>query len=56
MIEQKIYCDHCGEELDNMQDYIDIELDLYSSWFNTDLCDECYQELSYKVKQFCKKE
>ena len=55
MTKTTVYCDHCGEELDTMHDYCDIELNLYSTWFNTDLCNECYRELSYKIKQFCNK-
>ena len=48
-------CDHCGKELDEMKDYVDVEFDaLY--WFRTDLCSECYAEISQIIKQFCQKE
>lgn len=50
-----VFCDHCGAELDAMHDMIDITIDLGSSWFDTDLCDECWQELKYKVDKFCSK-
>lgn len=55
MTKTTVYCDHCGKELDTMHDYCDIELNLYSAWFNTDLCNECYEELSCKIKEFCNK-
>ena len=51
-----IYCDHCGEELDNLHDMTELTIDLGSEWFDTDLCNDCWHELNYKVKQFCKKD
>ena len=51
-----IYCDHCGKEIDSMEDYVDINIELWSTTFYTDLCHECYEELVRKVERFCKKD
>lgn len=55
MTETKIYCDHCGKELDTMKDFCDVEFDLYTCYLSVDLCVECHNELKQMVKQFCNK-
>lgn len=56
MTKTKVYCDHCDKELDIMKDYIETEINLYCSYFNTDLCSDCYDELNKIVKEFCQKQ
>ena len=50
-----IICDHCGKELNGIEDYIGIEFDNMVEWFTADLCKECYMEISNKINQFCNK-
>lgn len=45
-------CDHCGKKLDDMKDFPDMEFDT-SKWVTTDLCADCYAELSKIIEQFC---
>ena len=53
MTETKIYCDHCGKELNEMHDYVDVEIDTVIGFIRTDLCHDCVYELDRKVKEFC---
>ena len=48
-------CDHCGKEMNSMNDYEDVEFDTFNEWFSTDLCLDCYREISHIIKQFCKR-
>lgn len=50
----KDYCDHCGKELNYMNDYGDTEINV-KSWFKSDLCAECIEKLDDIVLKFCKK-
>ena len=54
MRETKIYCDHCRKVLDEMTDYVDTEIDTLT-WFKTDLCKDCIEELDNIVLEFCGK-
>ena len=54
MRETKIYCDHCGKVLNEMNDYTDNEIEV-KSWFKCDLCAECIDELDKIVLAYCKK-
>lgn len=56
MTETKIYCDHCGKELNEMHDYVDEEIDIGVYWLRTDLCQDCMEELKKIVRDFCEKE
>lgn len=56
MKETIVTCDHCGKKLDEMKDYIDLELYDFYKIIDTDLCVACYEELTNVVKQFCKKD
>lgn len=55
-MQEMVYtCDHCGKKLNTMTDYVDTEFDSIDEWFKADLCSECYKEISYIIKQFCKR-
>lgn len=56
MTETKIYCDHCGKELNEMHDYVDEEINMGVYWLRTDLCKDCMEELKKIVCAFCEKE
>lgn len=47
-------CDHCGEKLDEMKDYIEVELDKYGL-IKADLCASCYAKFNDMVKQWISK-
>lgn len=49
------YCDHCGKELDKKEDYVDLSLDNFADWIDTDLCVECFNKLNDVVLQFVNK-
>ena len=54
MTEIKAYCDHCGKELNAMNDYIGTEiyaLDCY----DVDLCSNCINELQEIINSFTKR-
>lgn len=55
MTETKIYCDHCGKELDAMHDFDDLTIEMEHKWLVTDLCTECLDKLYDSVCDFCKK-
>lgn len=38
-----------------MHDMTDLTIDLGNEWFDTDLCNDCWEELYSKVKLFCTK-
>ena len=56
MTQIKIYCDHCGKELDEMHDYPDTELNTIDKFLKCDLCKDCYEELSKNIHKFINKE
>lgn len=49
----KQYCDHCGKELNNMEDYSECEITVGYNEFYFDLCKECHELLGKTVKDFC---
>lgn len=49
----KWYCDHCGKEIDNMNDYIDTEIDTPYNLLSTDLCQDCVKKLWEVIGEFC---
>ena len=55
MTETKVYCDHCGKELNEMHDYVDVEIDTGIFWTRADLCQECTHELKELVYSVCEK-
>ena len=46
------YCDHCGKEMDDFNNYVDMEIDTYIDSFRADLCKECAEKLDEMVKKF----
>ena len=53
MKENKIYCDHCGKELDTKTDYDDIEIEMNHKWQKVDLCEDCFNQLWSMIDEFC---
>lgn len=45
-------CDHCGKEIDDFNDYTDLEIELASFHKCVDLCTDCYNQLSKIVDEF----
>ena len=54
MTKHRIFCDHCGKEMDIMRDFDDLQIDMGHKWTTTDLCAECLDELYNLVCSFCK--
>lgn len=48
-------CDHCGKEIDSMNDYTEMEINNFDFFAEVDLCKKCYQEVSDIVKKFVNK-
>lgn len=55
MIKEVYICDHCGKELDCMEDYTEMEIDDFNFWKKVDLCKNCYQELNDMIEKFISK-
>lgn len=55
MKEHKIYCDHCGKELDTMKDFNDTQIEMAHKWATVDLCAECLDKLYNLICDFCEK-
>ena len=51
----KIYCDHCGKELDEMKDYTDMEIDSIKHFVKGDLCKDCVEIFDKMVREFLNK-
>lgn len=45
-------CDHCGKELNPMNDYTEIDINNFDFVKEVDLCEECYNELCNIVREF----
>ena len=46
-------CDHCGKILDEMKDWIEIEIDeFYPYYHKFDLCKKCAEELEKIISGF----
>ena len=56
MKEVKIYCDHCGAELDEMVDYTDVEVESPKYFRQCDLCKDCFELLDETIKKFLNRE
>lgn len=48
-------CDHCGKELNEMHDYVEIEIRDFADYVETDLCAKCYDELNNMLLQYINK-
>ena len=56
MTMRKIYCDHCGKEVNRMADYTNFTIDMSHAGFtNIDLCADCFKELKRLIDKFCEK-
>ena len=55
MRETKIYCDHCGKELDEMHDYTGMEFNDVAV-LDCDLCKECIDKLDKLIRKFVHQE
>ena len=53
MTEVKHYCDHCGKEINYMDDYISLHIKMNHVDIGTDLCVDCFRELEESIKDFC---
>lgn len=53
MTVNKIYCDHCGKELDTRKDYDDIEIEMNHKWQRVDICEDCFEQLWSIIDDFC---
>lgn len=50
----KTYCDHCGNELDDMKDYPDTEIG-FLDYRKADFCQKCLEELETIIYDFVNK-
>lgn len=48
-------CDHCGRELDEMHDAIEIIVDNFIDVVYTDLCSDCEKELNEIILKYINK-
>lgn len=55
MKETKVYCGHCGKQLDVMRDFDDTTIELSHKWYTADLCAECLDSLYEMIVTFCSK-
>lgn len=46
---KKFYCNHCGKQLDPVQDYIDYDIEFEELSYVVDLCEGCMEALVEKV-------
>lgn len=49
----KMYCDHCGKELDHMIDYTCCEVEVEYRAISADLCKNCLELLLTTIEKFC---
>lgn len=52
MQQVKSYCDHCGKELNAMNDYCSLEIEIITKMFYADLCENCKNKLVNIVGTF----
>ena len=48
----KYTCDHCGKEINSVDDYTDAELDFGEFYKSCDFCCDCYNKLVDYVSNF----
>ena len=51
----KIFCDHCGKELDELHDYTDYEIEFEGDIYLCDLCTECKEAICKEIDERLKK-
>ena len=52
MKETKVYCDHCGKEIDTFKEYPGIRISLNHVDAEADLCEKCFNDLTIIVGQY----
>lgn len=52
MTEIKTYCDKCGVELINANNYEDTEIEVAHYWRKVDLCSLCFEKLTDVIEDF----
>ena len=55
MKEQKIFCDRCGAEINSFTEYRDLEIELNHISVETDLCENCFENLVCIINNYCNK-
>ena len=45
-------CDHCGKELNEMNDFTDMKIDNFIDYVSADLCSDCFNELNEMVLKY----
>lgn len=53
MKSNQIFCDRCGGKLDEMIDYVDIEIEMNHKWKKMDLCKRCFGEMWDMIDGYC---
>ena len=56
MTQIKTYCDKCGVELCQMEDYADTEVDVAHFYKRVDLCAKCFEKLTDVIEDFFNKD
>lgn len=47
---KKLFCDHCGKEINDMDDYIDNEIEFEADEYECDLCYDCFNEITDEIR------
>lgn len=55
MLKRVYTCDHCGKELDQKNDYVDMSIDNLTGYVDADLCCSCLYELKDIILQYINK-
>lgn len=53
MTKTKVYCDHCGKEIDEIVDWVGDEIMIANERIVRDLCSDCAGDLVKLVEDFC---
>lgn len=49
----KVFCDHCGNVLDEAYDYVDLKIEANHKTHDVDLCSDCFEKLNNVIGKFC---
>ena len=53
MKSNQIFCDRCGVKLDEMNVFVDVEIEMNHKWKTMDLCKKCFDEMWDMIDGFC---